>query len=126
MVEPRRSHQALADGRAHLAHAVRLLGDLPPGDDTTGRDAIARALATATDNCGELIRLLAMEERLGLTAIRGNAQLALRRLDAGGLFADPAALRTALRAILVAVDRLTRQVEALEATAQDDPESASL
>jgi hypothetical protein len=58
-----------------------------------------------------------------LTAIRGNAQLALRRLETGGTLADPAALRTALRAIVVAADRLTRQVEALEATAAGDPQS---
>jgi nitrogen-specific signal transduction histidine kinase len=123
MAEPRRSHQALADGRVHLANAVRLLADLPTGNDTTGREGVAHALATATDSCAELIRLLTMEERLGLTAIRGNAQLALRRLEMGGILADPAALRTALRAILAAADRLIRQVEALEAVAADDPES---
>jgi nitrogen-specific signal transduction histidine kinase len=123
MAEPRRSHQALADGRVHLANAVRLVADLPTGDYTTGRDEIAHALATATDSCAELIRLLTMEERLGLTAIRGNAQLALRRLDMGGILVDPAALRTTLRAILAAADRLIRQVEALEAVAADDPES---
>jgi hypothetical protein len=123
MAEPRRSHQALADGRAHLAKAVRLVADLPTGNGATGRDDIADALATATDSCAELILLLTMEERLGLTAIRGNAQLALRRLEMGGTLTDPAALRTALRAILAAADRLTRQVEALEATAGDDSES---
>jgi nitrogen-specific signal transduction histidine kinase len=123
MAEPRRSHQALADGRAHLAKAVRLLADLPTGNGATGRDEIAHALATATDSCGELIRLLTMEERLSLTAIRGNAQLALRRLDMGGTLTDPAALRTTLRAILAAADRLMRQVEALESVAEDDTET---
>jgi hypothetical protein len=124
MAEPRRSHQALADGRAHLAKAARLVADLPSGDEATGRDEISRALATATNNCAELIRLLTLEERLGLTAIRGNAQLALRRLDMGSTRADPVALRAALRAILAAADCMVRQVEALEATAADDPESA--
>jgi nitrogen-specific signal transduction histidine kinase len=124
MAEPRRSHQALADGRAHLAKAVRLLADLPTDNDATGRDEIAHALATATDSCAELIHLLTMEERLGLTAIRGNAQLALRRLEMGGTLTDPAALRTTRRAILAAADRLMRQVEALEAAAEDDAESS--
>jgi hypothetical protein len=126
MAEPRRSHQALADGRAYLATAVSLLADLPTGNDATGRDEIAKALATATDSCGELIRLLTMEERLGLTAIRGNAQLALRRLDMGRTLADPAALRTTLRAILAAADRLMRQVEALEATAAGDQDPSQV
>ena len=104
-----------------MAEAARLLADLSPSDGSTdGRDEIARALRAATDHCGEMIRLLAMEERLGLTAVRGNAQLALRRLEMGGGLADPAALRTALRAILAAADRLMRQVEAIEAAVADD------
>jgi nitrogen-specific signal transduction histidine kinase len=123
MAEPRRSHQALADGRAHLARASRRLADLPTDDDPTAGDEIAEALAAAGDNCAELIRLLTLEERLGLTTIRGNAQLALRRLEAHQPLVDPAGLRSALRAILVATDRLMRQVEALEAAASDTPES---
>jgi nitrogen-specific signal transduction histidine kinase len=124
MAEPRRSHHALADGRVHLAKAIRLVTELPSVNGTSGHDEIARALETATDHCAELIRLLTMEERLSLTAIRGNAQLALRRLDTGGTHVDPAALRTTLRAILAAADRLIRQVEALEAVAAADPETA--
>lgn len=122
MAEPRRSHHALIDERIRLAEAARLLADLPPSDGSTaGRDEIASAVRAAAEYCGETIRLLVMEERLGLTAVRGNAQLALRRLEMGGGLADPAALRTALRAILAAADRLLRQVEALEAAAADDP-----
>jgi hypothetical protein len=124
MAEPRRSHHALADQRARLAEAARLLDELPNCDDATdGRDEVARALAAAVDHCGELVRLLAIEERLGLTAVRGNAQLALRRLEMGANLTDPAALRTALRAIIAAADRRTRHIEALEAVAEGDRES---
>lgn len=126
MAEPRRSHHALTDERLRLFEAARLLADWSPDNGSTaGRDDIARALRDATDRCDEMIRLLVMEERLGLTAVRGNAQLALRRLEMGGGLADPAALRTALRAILAAADRLMRQVEALEAVAADDQGSSS-
>lgn len=114
MAEPRRSHHALADQRVALVEADRLLAELPACGDSGACDEVARTLTTATDHCDELIRLLAMEERLGLTAVRGNAQLALRRLDMGGGLTDPAAIRTALRAVLAAADRLMRQVEALE------------
>jgi phage-related tail protein len=126
MAEPRRSHHALTDERVRLSEAARLLADLVPDDgETAGRDEIARALKDATDHCDEMIRLLVIEERLGLTAVRGNAQLALRRLEMGGGLADPVALRTALRAILAAADRLMRQVEALEASAADNRGSPS-
>jgi hypothetical protein len=121
MAEPRRSHHALADGRESLAEAGRLLAEFPAcGDTVAARGEIARAVTAATNHCGELIRLLAMEERLGLTAVRGNAQLALRRLEMGGGLNDVASLRTALRAVLAATDRLIRQVEALEAAATDN------
>lgn len=123
MAEPRRSHQALADGRAHLAKATRLVAALPPIDGATGREEVTRALSAATESCAELIQLLTMEEQLSLTAIRGNAQIALRRLEMGGDSIDPAALRTALRAIIAAADRLMRQVEALETAAADSSDS---
>ena len=127
MAEPRRSHHALADGRASLAQASRLLDDSSTCDDpAAARDEVARAITAATDHCEELIRLLAIEERLGLTAVRGNAQLALRRLDMGGGMTDVAALRRTLRAVLAAADRLLRQVEALEAAAGGDQEPPRL
>jgi hypothetical protein len=123
MAEPRRSHHAFADTRASLDEAAHLLAQLPVCGDSGAYEQVARALTTATDHCGELIRLLAMEERLGLTAVRGNAQLALRRLDMSGRATDVPALRTTLRAVIAATDRLMRQVEALEAAAgnQDPP-----
>ena len=120
MAEPRRSHHALADQRTQLAEATRLLDELAVCDDAAAsRDELARALSAATHHCDELVRLLVVEERLGLTAVRGNAQLALRRLEMSGL-TDTAAFRTALRAVIAAADRLTRHIEALEAAASAD------
>jgi hypothetical protein len=122
MADPRKSHQALADGRARLEEAASLLEGLAGRPDiAAGRAELAAALAAAGRHCGELVDLLAMEQRTALTVARASAQLALRRLDralASNEGVDAGGMRTSLMTILTATDRLEHQIEALQAAAE--------